>query len=78
MNARGLILLSTQHCTLCEQALDLLLSMPELRGSALEVVDVVEHDELVERYGVRVPVLLLDGRELAWPFDREDVARFVS
>jgi len=78
MNPRGLVLLSTQHCTLCEQALDLLLSMPELRGRALEVVDVAGHDRLLERYGERVPVLLFRGRELGWPFDREEVVRFVS
>jgi hypothetical protein len=32
-----LTLFSTDHCTLCDRALDLLLGLPELRGSALDV-----------------------------------------
>ncbi len=73
--SRDLVLLSTDHCTLCERALDLLLSMPELRGRALRVVDVAGDDALLERYGERVPVLRIGGRELDWPFDAEDVKK---
>jgi hypothetical protein len=71
---RTLTLLSTEHCTLCEQALDLLLSMPELRGLTLEVVDVARDDALLERYGMRLPVLILGARELDWPFGPAEVA----
>jgi hypothetical protein len=77
MKSPGLVLLSTEHCTLCEQALDLLVSMPELRGRTLDVVDVAADDALLERYGPRLPVLKIADRELAWPFTREDVARLV-
>lgn len=73
-----LLLLSTEHCTLCEQALDLLLSMPELRGTTLNVVDVAEHEALLERYGPRLPVLCYEGRELDWPFGGAEVARLVG
>jgi hypothetical protein len=69
----ALVLLSTDHCSLCERALDLLLSMPELRGLALQVVDVADDDALTERYGERLPVLLGGGRELDWPFAAADV-----
>lgn len=72
--AARLILLSTDHCTLCDAALDLLASMPELRGRALQVVDVANDEALLERYGPRLPVLLAGSRELDWPFAREDVA----
>jgi hypothetical protein len=77
MKSPGLVLLSTEHCTLCEQALDLLVSMPELRGRTLDVVDVAADDALLERYGPHLPVLKIADRELAWPFTREDVARLV-
>lgn len=77
MKSRNLVLLSTEHCTLCERALDVLLSMPELRGRQLQVVDVVADDGLLERYGERVPVLLADARELGWPFSAADVARWL-
>ena len=70
---RALTLLSTEHCSLCERALDLLLSMPELRGVTLRVVDVARDDALLERYGARVPVLVRAGRELDWPFGPAEV-----
>jgi len=73
-----LVLYSTDHCTLCERALDLLLSMPESRGLALQVVDVAEAPALLDRYGPRLPVLEVGGRELDWPFGRDDVARAIA
>lgn len=73
-----LVLLSTDSCSLCDQALDLLSSMPELRGRALRVVDVAADEALLERYGPRLPVLLAGPRELDWPFTREDVAALLE
>lgn len=52
-----LMLLSTDHCALCEEALSMLFSMPELAGLELRVVDVADEDLLLERYGEQVPVL---------------------
>ena len=78
MGAPRLLLYSTEHCTLCEQALDLLLSMPELAGLPLCVVDIVHDAALVACYGERLPVLLLEGSGdapvLCWPFDQKAVA----
>ena len=71
-------LYSTEHCTLCEQAMDRLLSMPELAGLALEVVDVALDDTLTERYGERLPVLVVQGQELNWPFDEARLVDLVS
>ena len=71
-----LVLYSTDHCTLCDQALELLFSMPELAGQAVRVVDVATDDDLLQRYGERLPVLEVsaapgesDSRVLDWPFD---------
>lgn len=58
---------------MCEQALDLLLAMPALRGSRLRVVDVADDAQLLQRYGPRLPVLVIGGAELDWPFDAEQV-----
>lgn len=68
-----LVLLSTEHCTLCDAALDALLAMPEVAGTPLEVRDIASDDALVARYGERLPVLLVGDRELDWPFDRADL-----
>ena len=77
-NEINVILYSTDYCTLCEQALDLLLSMPELAGTQLKVVDVAQDEALQVRYGERLPVLSVVGGglpcELDWPFDAGSVA----
>ena len=50
-----LTLYSTSHCSLCEQALNLLFSTPGLAGVQLQVVDVADDDALLERYGEKSP-----------------------
>lgn len=72
-----LTLYSTSHCSLCDQALDLLFSMPGLAGVQLQVVDVADDDSLFERYGEKIPVLRLGERELHAPFGAEELARFL-
>ena len=79
-----LILLSTDHCSLCEEALSMLLSMPELAGVELRVVDVASDDSLVRRYGERLPVLqLMAGQSepqlvLEWPFSPATVCGAIA
>ncbi len=73
-----MILYSTEHCSLCEQALDWLFSMPELAGHALEVIDIAESDDLVASYGERLPVLRVGENEMDWPFDAEVLARMLN
>jgi hypothetical protein len=58
----GLVVVSREGCGLCEQMLQ---ALAELERSAavpaVTVVDVDSDPELVRAYGVKVPVLLLDG-----------------
>lgn len=75
---RQLILYSTAHCSLCEKALDLLLSLPNLAGTQLNVVDIANDDELMQQYAERIPVLRLGDRELNAPFDGAMVGRFIG
>jgi len=68
-----LILYSTAACHLCEQAEALLAQLAWPVPIAVEVVDISESDELLQRYGTRIPVLALlradgSGEELDWPF----------
>ena len=69
-----IILFSTDYCTLCDAALELLMSMPELRGLSLRVVDVANDEHLLSRYGERLPVVRVGERELDWPFGREEIS----
>lgn len=69
-----LILYGTEHCQLCEQALDLLLSMPELAGRTVRVVDIAEDDDRFAELAEAIPVLDIQSasgarQRLSWPFD---------
>ncbi len=75
---KTLLLYTTQGCHLCEQAEALLLPVLDYlkgnfaEGISLQQVEISESEALVERYGVRIPVIRVDGQEeeLAWPFDQ--------
>ena len=58
----GLVVLSREGCHLCEDMLRELAQL-ELAGSipAVTVVDVDSDPQLASRFGLKVPVLLLDG-----------------
>ncbi|MDS4031938.1 MAG: glutaredoxin family protein [Candidatus Contendobacter sp.] len=71
-----LALYVTSGCHLCERAADL------VRGAVavpFRMVEIADDEDLLERYGVRIPVLRrLDAREeLDWPFDAVAVQRLV-
>ena len=74
----SLELYTTEHCSLCEQALDLLLGMPEMAGLALTVIDIVTDDELLTRYGEKIPVIKAGQHELCAPFDRAAVLAWLD
>ena len=62
-----LSLYGTRYCHLCERA-EALLREARLQ---VEYVDIAEDDALLERYGLRIPVIRRNdnGAELDWPFD---------
>ncbi len=87
MRARGtgssgvteLVLYTTAGCHLCEQAQGLLAELEPGMAVDLRLQDIAESEELVDRYGVRIPVLRrADGAELGWPFDLDQLRRFVA
>jgi hypothetical protein len=68
-------LYGTSACHLCELAQAMTMAEELLRADlVVEDVDISESDILMERYGVRIPVLRHpDGRELNWPFTQAQV-----
>lgn len=72
-------LFGTLGCHLCEVAEALLMPFVE-NGLLVELIDIAEHEEMVEQYGLRIPVLRRcdSGSELNWPFDAEQVVAFLS
>ena len=75
-----MILYGTSACHLCELAEQLL---AEMLGDGslqqeIELVDIAESEALVEKYGLRIPVLEYQSKSLDWPFEKQDVLRFCS
>ena len=78
-----IILYTTLGCHLCELALDLLhqaQQAQQAQGRDLQIVEVeiADDDELMERYGIRIPVLRVADAELGWPFDAEGLEQFLD
>lgn len=74
-----LTLYSTDGCHLCERAQALLADISATEPLDWQVVDIAGSDDLIERYGIRIPVLLLDTADydLGWPFTAEDVRHYL-
>ena len=72
----ALILYQRDDCHLCDLALAVLATA---RAPGFESVFIDEHPLLERRYGLRVPVLRDDVRdvELDWPFDVETAQAFL-
>ena len=69
------ILYSTDGCHLCELAQA---QLDELQV-AYRVVDIIDDSELVERYGIRIPVVLnQQQQELGWPFELPQLQAFLG
>lgn len=63
-------LLSRSYCSLCQKMLDALVPWQQAHGFEIEVVDVDQFPELVERYNELVPVLLLGDEQIChWHLD---------
>ena len=69
-------LYGTACCHLCDEAQAILHEM----GIQADHIDIADDDELVEKYGMRIPVLkrVDTGAELGWPFDAAAVSRFLG
>jgi len=76
---KHLVLMTTSGCHLCEIAEQLIVANLQ-QNCIVEAQDIAESDELIERYGVRIPVMVCEvsGKELGWPFDGEGLLEFVS
>jgi glutaredoxin len=58
------VLYSRPGCHLCDDARAVIEGVRTLVGFAFEEVDIERDDALVRDYGIRIPVVAIDGREL--------------
>lgn len=76
-----LTLYSTDGCHLCERAESLLRKVEQSNPSVeVTVVDIASDEDLTERYGIRIPVIQLEGAEydLGWPFTQDEVIHYLQ
>ncbi len=76
-NPVHLELYGTYGCHLCDEAEVLCRAHPGLEPRK---IDIAEDDELMARYGIRIPVLRdpASERELGWPFDSVSLQTFLQ
>ncbi|WP_034841401.1 glutaredoxin family protein [Endozoicomonas numazuensis] len=77
-----LSLYTTSGCHLCnhaEEFLNILGQHPQLHSQfQWSSVEISESDALIERYGVRIPVIGTDnGDEIGWPFEMEQLGEWI-
>lgn len=75
-------LFTTIGCHLCEDALAMLQYYQDQNIStfSIHLVEITDSEQLIELYGVRIPVLKHSGTglELSWPFNPEQLALFLQ
>lgn len=69
---RTITLYTRPGCHLCEQAACLLARVSRGRDISVTPVNIDTDPALAERYGIRVPVALINGEELDWPFTERE------
>ena len=76
-----LTLYGTAGCHLCEVAEALLAQgiVHQPARYAVNIADIADDAQLMEHYGLRIPVLLDlgSGAELEWPFGPDDIQAFL-
>lgn len=70
----------TLGCHLCDDAEAAIQPVARYLQHTWHKVDIADDDALIERYGIRIPVLLhvKSGAELGWPFDSDTVLAFME
>ena len=76
----ALVLMGTEACHLCEEAQALLIQLQSRLLADVFLEDIAESETQVQRYGLRIPVLLHEesGAELDWPFDSLQLKQWLA
>ncbi|WP_163183016.1 glutaredoxin family protein [Neobacillus sedimentimangrovi] len=68
MSQTTITLYTRSRCPLCDKAKAALLELKEEWDFELEEIDIESSDELTEKYGLMIPVVHIDGEEVAYGF----------
>lgn len=72
----SIVLYGTLGCHLCEEADAWLQHF--FKGEEVTYVDISIDSKLVERYGLRIPVISNGVEEVDWPFEESRVAKIFA
>jgi hypothetical protein len=78
--ALNLILYSTSHCHLCEQAESILKALSDNNDIAWTSLEISEDSILLQLYETKIPVLkrVDNNIEIAWPFTAQDIRSLIA
>ena len=65
----------TSSCSLCDDALDLLLNSRVLSGHALTTIDIISDEALFAELSDVIPVLEINSCRFQWPFNEADIQK---
>ncbi len=70
---------TTEGCHLCEEAEKILQLLISEKHVSVEVIDISSSEELVELYGIRLPVVRNASlnKEVGWPFAYEQLLTLI-
>ncbi|MDP4084041.1 MAG: glutaredoxin family protein [Bacillota bacterium] len=68
MDQTIITLYTRAHCHLCETAKETILELKRNWDFILEEIDIDQSDDLTERYGLMIPVVLVDGNEVGFGY----------
>lgn len=75
-----LILYTTSHCHLCEEAMSLLIEIATQYNIDWLSQEIADDNTLLERYGLRIPVIKNNDteNEISWPFTTREIVDLIE
>jgi hypothetical protein len=76
----NLILYTTSHCHLCDQAESILKDISVLNDIVWATLEISEDSILLQRYEIKIPVIkrVDNNIEIAWPFTAPDITSLIE
>ena len=77
---KELMLFTTAHCHLCEQAEAVLAALKAQHDINWHSIEISNDEQLIDQYGIRIPVIkcINNQTELNWPFTGSDILKLVK
>lgn len=63
------------NCPLCDKAYQVLEELKEDLELEVEMIDIYKSDELIEKYGLMIPVVEADGEEIDYGYISKEFLR---